>query len=388
MKMKCDDIMKHLTNGFHSRYEKEKCFLKISGINLTGFTENNMRNKSSRLLAWCFLIAGAFAVMVISAAASDEEASKIELESGIYYTVKKGDTLWDISNRYFNTHWRWPQIWSENQQIMNPHRIFPGERLRLYHQVWEASHEPESLDQSGTLPPGRLSVVESRFYVYSSIHRIGFIKEQPIESFGQISLIKGDKAVKKTMLGQDEGIYISPTGKTPLKVGDVYAVYRPPMPVEDPESKNLVGFQYYMTGLIRIVESRENFAVAKIEKAFRSIMVDDLLLPYEPRSPKIRMISGIDDIDGKILKAEEDTELLGDSAVAFINKGTEDGVQMGQTYAIYEEYSTDAMLDKVDFGSLLILHAEPTNATVLITRSDRTIQAAGKFRSVSSSQHL
>lgn len=110
--------------------------MKISGINLTGFTENNMRNKSSRLIAWWFLITGAFAVMVIAAAASDESSSKIELESGIYYTVKKGDTLWDISNRYFNTHWRWPQIWSENQQIMNPHRIFPGERLRLYHQIW------------------------------------------------------------------------------------------------------------------------------------------------------------------------------------------------------------------------------------------------------------
>ncbi len=150
----------------------------------------------------------------------------------------------------------------------------------------------------------------------------------------------------------------------------------------------LVGFQYYMTGLIRIVESREDFAVAKIEKAFRSIMVDDILLPYEPRSPKIRMIPGKDDIDGKILKAEEGTEMFGDNTVAFINKGTEDGIQVGQTYAVYEEYSTDAMSDKVDFGSLLVLHAEPTNATVLITRSDRTIRAAGKFRSASSSQHL
>jgi hypothetical protein len=385
MKMNCDDIMKHLTNGFHSRYEEKKRLMKISGINLTGFTENNMRNKSSRLIAWWFLMSGAFAVMVIAAAASDESSSKIELESGIYYTVKKGDTLWDISNRYFNTHWRWPQIWSENQQIMNPHRIFPGERLRLYHQIWDASHESESPDQTAT---DRLPVIESRYYVYSFIHRIGFVKEQPVESSGQVALVKGDKAVQKTMLGQDESIYVTPSGNMPLKVGDVYAVYRPPMPVTDPESNNLVGFQYYMTGLIRIVENREDFAVAKIEKAFHYIMADDLLLPYEPRSPKIRMIPGKDDIDGKILKAEEGAEMFGDSTVAFINKGTEDGVQVGQAYAVYEEYSTDVMSDKVDFGSLLVLHAEPTNATVLITRSDRTIRAAGKFRSASSSQHL
>jgi hypothetical protein len=377
--------MKRLTNGFHSRYEKMKLYMKISGINLTGFTENNMRTKPSRLIAWWILITGAFAVMAMAAAASDEFSSKIELESGIYYTVKKGDTLWDISNRYFNTHWRWPQIWSENQQIMNPHRIFPGERLRLYHEVWDASRTIESSDQSGT---DQLPVVESRYYVYSFIHHTGFIKEQPIETSGQVVLVKGDKDVPKTILGQDESIYVTPSGNASMKVGDMYAIYRPPMPVTDPESKDIVGFQYYMTGLIRIVECREDFAVAKIEKAFHPIMVDDLLLPYEPRSPKIRMIPGKDGIDGKILKAEEDIQIFGDNAVAFINKGTEDGIQVGQTYAVYDDYSTDAILDKVDFGSLLILHAEPTNATVLITKSDRTIQAAGKFRSASSSQHL
>lgn len=373
--------MKRLTNGFHSSYEKLNLFMKISGINLTGFMENNMRIKPSRLIACWLFITGAFAGMVIAAVASDIAPSEIELESGIYYTVKKGDTLWDISNRYFSTHWQWPQIWSENQHIMNPHRIFPGEQLRLYQQIWDGSVDTESPAQPQT-------VVESRYYVYSFIQRIGFIKEEPIASSGQVILIKGDKDVQKTLLGQDESIYVTPSGNTPLNVGDVYALYRPPMPVQDPETKNLVGFQYYMAGLIRIVESREDFVVAKIEKAFRSIMVDDIVLPYEPQSPKIRMIPGKDDIDGKILKGEENIELLGDNAVAFINKGTEDGIQVGQTYAVYEEYSTDAMSDKVDFGSLLILHAEPTNATVLITRSDRTIRADVKFRSASSSQHL
>ena len=385
-----------MSDGLHETLDKwisftlreKKRLMKSSVTDFTGFTESHMRTKPSRLITWWFLVTGAFAVTAIAAAAFDEATSKIELESGIYYTVKKGDTLWDISNRYFNTHWRWPQIWSENQQVMNPHRIFPGERLRLYHEVRDASREPEPSDQSGASSPGRLPVVESRYYVYSAIHSIGFIKEQPIADSGQIALIKGDKAEQRTILGQDENIYVTPSANTPLKVGEVYAVYRPPMPVKDPETKTLVGFQYYMTGLIRIVESSEDFAVAKIEKAFRSIMVDDLLLPFEPQSPKIRMIPGNDDINGKILKSEEDMEMFGDGVVAFINKGTEDGVQVGQSYAVYEEYSTNAMLDKVDFGSLLILHAEPANATVLITRSDRTIQPAGKFRSASSSKNL
>ncbi len=347
-----------------------------------------MRIKPSRLIVWWFFVTGVFAVLGIAAAASSEEPSKIELESGIYYTVKKGDTLWDISNRYFNTHWRWPQIWSENQQIMNPHRIFPGERLRLYHQVWDASRTTELSDQPESSSPDRLPVIESRYYVYSSIHRTGFVKEQPVAASGQIALIKGDKNVQKTMLSQDESIYITPAGNTPLKVGDVYAVYRPPVPVKDPESKDPIGFQYYKTGLIRIVESREDYAVAKVEKAFRSIMANDLLLPYEPLSSKIQLIPGKGGINGKIFMAEEGSRIFGNDVVAFINKGSEDGIQTGQTYAIYEEHSIEPATDAVDFGSLLVLHTEETTATVLILRSDRSIQPPGKFRSPSSSQNL
>jgi LysM domain len=347
-----------------------------------------MRIKSLFSIEWWFIITGVFVLWGFTAGASAEEPSTIELESGVYYTVKKGDTLWDISNRYFNTHWIWPQIWCENQQIMNPHRIFPGDRLRLYHQLWDTPLPPEMPEQIGIPSPIHQPVVEPRYFIYSSIHHIGFIKEQPVEASGRIALIKGDKIVQKTILGQDESIYVTPYKNTILKVGDVYAVYRPPMPVKDTESNKPVGVQYYKTGLIRIVESREGFAVAKIEKSFRSVMVNDILLPYEQRSPKIQLVTGIDDIDGKILMSEESSMIFGNNDVAFINKGVKDGIQIGQTYAIYEEYSIEAMIDKVDFGSLIVLHTEATTATVLVTRSDRSIQMFGKFRSPSSSRNL
>ena len=341
-----------------------------------------MRTKPSRLILWCFLFTGAFAVWVVAAAAAVDASSNIELESGIYYTVKKGDTLWDISNRYFNTHWRWPQIWSENQQIMNPHRIFPGERLRLYHEVWDASMPPESTDLPATV---QSPVVESRYYVFSSIYRIGFVVAQPLAASGQIASFRGDKNLNKTLLDQNDSIYITPAGSVPLNVGDVYAVYRPPATVIDPESGDTVGFQYYRTGLIRIAESREKYAVATVEKAFRSIMIDDILLPYERESSKIKLIPGKTGMFGKILMAEEGTEIFGDDAVAYINRGSEDGIQPGQTYALYDEYPVGAELDFVDYGSLLVLHTEATTATVLILRSGRSIQPPGFFRSLPSS---
>ena len=48
------------------------------------------------------------------------------------YTVKRGDTLWDLSSMYLTSPWRWPELWGMNkEQIRNPHLIYPGQELVL-----------------------------------------------------------------------------------------------------------------------------------------------------------------------------------------------------------------------------------------------------------------
>ena len=76
------------------------------------------------------LLLSSLAGLIISTAVM---AESVELNSNHpqEYTVVKGDTLWDISAMFLRDPWRWPDIWYVNEQIANPHLIYPGDVLVL-----------------------------------------------------------------------------------------------------------------------------------------------------------------------------------------------------------------------------------------------------------------
>ncbi|MDE3071419.1 MAG: LysM peptidoglycan-binding domain-containing protein [Pseudomonadota bacterium] len=72
------------------------------------------------------LLAGMLVTVVVYAAGAQLRANHPDS-----YTVRRGDTLWDISARFLSKPWLWPEIWQANPQVHNPHLIYPGDVLNL-----------------------------------------------------------------------------------------------------------------------------------------------------------------------------------------------------------------------------------------------------------------
>ena len=330
----------------------------------------------------------------------DIEEEVVETETGFYYTVKKGDTLWDLSQRFSDTPYLWPDLWSNNSQIANPHLIYPGQRIRLYRRtdiekdagpVIEEKPietkappievEPEEVPEIATQEVPEAKPV-SKTYRYTAIDRVGFIKNKALTPEGFIFKVKEDKK----LISAGDIIYISQNESNSLLPGGVYTVYRTLEPIYD-ETGKFIGIQHYLLGVVEITNTAPRFAIAKVIRSFSNIRVNDKLMPYKRRSINIVQQKSKEGLLGKIIISEKHNILIGDRTTAFINKGEDDGIKPGQYYSIFYQDKSSIVqasrkkipLDVVIFGKLIVLHTEKTTSTVYITATDRQVDPGSKI---------
>ncbi|MBF0225704.1 MAG: LysM peptidoglycan-binding domain-containing protein [Desulfobacterales bacterium] len=322
---------------------------------------------------------------------AEEGAQILNYETGLYYTVEKGDTLWDLSKHFYDSPWVWTVLWKENQHIKNPHWIYPGNKVVLYKKVYVESYMPEMNEQTSSVAAKEASsqifqasktIPERKdSLLYPMIDRVGFMTTEPVKELG---VIVSDR-LNKYMISQGDIVYIKSNGNA-FNVGNLYYSYKILNPLND--KTNQLGRQYLITGIIEVSKffEKDGYAEGVVLTSFRPISETDLIMPYVPRSPIIPIEKNNESVKGKILCSEDNNAVYGDGSIVFIDKGTNDSIKKGQIFNIFYEknLNTDKTLEEIhtniDYGKLLVIHTEGSYSTALITQSDFDIYAGANFK--------
>ncbi len=327
-----------------------------------------------KCLPMYFTIGLSLLAIWITPALSDGLQKNAKIETGFYYTVKKGDTLWDISQRFNDTPWQWPELWKENDQLPNPHWIYPGERIRLFR---KSDKDKVKMAAPTVVPQVSVGTSEPApqvdFY-YGRMDRIGFIRKPAVQELGFIFNVKHDKK----LVSAGDIVYIRPPASgsvVEFAPGSRFTVFRKLKPTSERKSEQTIGTQHYLLGVVEVIQKEPEYAIAEVTEAFRAIEPGDLLMEYKMRAPELAVTESSPDIQGSLIGTEEHNELIGTHMVAFIDKGEEDNILPGQQYQIYFQETKEGVDGKVmtlapiDVGSLLVLHTEKSTSTVFVTES-------------------
>lgn len=317
-------------------------------------------------------------LVALLALVSPVSADTIELKDGHpdRYVVQKGDTLWDISKRFLEDPWRWASVWTINEQVRNPHLIYPGDVIVL---TWkdgkpqlgvqreevatapaeqaptpagetpaEQVAEPAPPTKSAPLGPApsglRTVKLQPRVHEESIKDAIPTIDPAAIAPF-----LTSTIAVSRSEL-EDAG-YVTVGLDNRLALGDgseFYArhlprkgkaenflVFRPGRPLTHPDTGVVLAYEAIFLGEARLLKPGDP-AKLLMTRVNQEILPTDRLLeaPERPGLPYYMPRVPTKQVEGRILGSQNGMREYGPNAVVAISLGKRDGMEEGHVLRI------------------------------------------------------
>jgi hypothetical protein len=325
-----------------------------------------------------------------------EEGAATPAAPDASHEVVRGDTLWDLSERYLGTPWEWPRVWSFNPEIENPHWIFPGDRVRLAPGTIPVGTEatPEELPtvyEEPMLEPD-VAVVGTIGYQGGGrrVRTNGIITPRALQEAGTI----GKSWEEKSLLSTGDRVYLDWPEKRQVEVGQSYVVFRTERRIHHPTTGDFMGHFTKILGTIRVVDAspwREN-VTGVIETSFEEIERGDRIGPNFADFERSRVVRpNAKNLVGRIAATlERGIVEVGQDHVVFLDRGKTHGVQEGNRLQVvragdglaFEGMRKDGELSSLPaevVGELLVVEVQEQSAAAVVTRSDRELRVGDRF---------
>lgn len=228
------------------------------------------------------------------------------------YVVRSGDTLWDISGRFYDNHFLWPRLWEINPYVDNPHLIYPGDVLNLTDlPIVKLDPKTETTALRYIEPPPPV-------FFYSPGGSEGFISPDEWEHMGSVLTSEPPKI----LLGKGDVIYTNLGTHHGVRPGDRFSVLGSSNEVMHPVKGNPVGYKVVLLGEIEIfyVISKKKSA-AMITESLREITKGARVRPKEPYVKEVVMKKGLSRTQGFIVESKNNLALSGKGDVVYIDLG-------------------------------------------------------------------
>lgn len=253
------------------------------------------------------------------------------------YVVQRGDTLWDISGRFLNEPWKWPEIWQANPQVANPHLIYPGDRLTLVY----IDGEPRIvLNRAG----GGIVKLSPEIRSKALEDAIPAIPLEDINAFLSRSRIVGSGELEAApyVIAGASGHVITGAGDQLHARGSFasgeknFGVFRSGQVFVDPDTGEILGKEAIEIGGGRLIAEEHGLGTLSVERSTKEIRIQDRLLPvmeqkitatFYPSAPQR-------DVSGVILAVEGGVANVGRLDVVVLNRGAREGLEEGNVLAI------------------------------------------------------
>lgn len=329
------------------------------------------------LIAMLFLVS-AFIAPSLAIAAEPEEPT--------VYVVKKGDTLWGLSDRFIKDPYYWPNMWSRNSQITNPHLIYPGQQLRIFPDHIEFAPKEQVADGQKSAAgkgqePFREVAEEKSFTVRGNE---GFLMETDLKPFGYLIGIHHDRIVA----GEDDIVYTDIGSSQGAKGGEKFSIFRKDTSVSHPLTNEIMGNKMVPLGTLQLTNIEQNASRAIITKSYKEIYPGSFLTPYrDDKRHEVVLKMPARELRGYIIESYSGANIIAAGDIVYIDLGSAQGAEPGNMLYIVRDVTLDQRyaegrvnrLPQELLGALVILETGKRTAMALVIKSIDAIYMGDKI---------